>query len=419
MSDNYDSILKEKKVYVEETKEDKYPRLKKFIFLGIIFSIIIIIISYVIYFNTVLASESILLNNLSKIFKQYSLIYKDISLNYNNDDYNVTGTITFDDLKYNYQFLRNSNKSIKVFSNSSNSISYSDDGVNSYVITSKLNNVYIKRERELFTLSDYEDIINLDENNLYDFLYNMLLGDNVFNFDDTIYNLENYSSLVDNIKNNFLSIDSSNYTKKIYVDKGRPIVLINLLLNTKDLNTILNTNKTNLKLSDNYVVSVDMKNDALTNNILLIKVIINNKTTDERVVINYEDNNITITDNDGMKHKFELKKNQNIISLKYYRDDVLYSVLTNEEENNKNIYTYQVINELYSLKLTKEQDNNSYSYTLESNVDNKKNTIIFEGKMNSNENIAMNMENVIDYDDLNEVQKNSYNMSVKDLLFGS
>lgn len=420
MADKYDSILKEKKVYIEEKPKNNHPRFKKSLFIAFFISIIIIIISYIIYFNTVLASESIFLNNISKVLNKYSAIYKDIGLNYESKNYNFTGTITFNNLKYNYEFLKDKDKTSKILSQGNNSIMYYYDGNNNYITTSKLNNQYIKTTRNLYTFSDYKEQIDNNQNDIYTFLYHKLLEDSILNLDDTMYNLENYSSLIEDIKSNFVSLNSNKYTKKVYIDNGKPVILINLILNTQDLNTIVNANKNNLQLEDNYAISIDMKNDAIQNNILFIKVIINNKTTDKRTVINYENGNIVITDNEGNKSKFEINTNPKNTNLKYYKNDVLYSVLTETKENTKNIYNYQVINELYSLKLTKDGSNNNYSYTLESNIKNEKNIIILTGTYKNSGNISNpTILNPISYDELSDSQKNDYNISTKNILFSS
>ena len=68
-------ILKEKKVYEESVSKNRHPMLKRFFLLGIFLSIIIIGISYIIYYKTILANESIFLNNMTKIINNYS-IYK-------------------------------------------------------------------------------------------------------------------------------------------------------------------------------------------------------------------------------------------------------------------------------------------------------------------------------------------------------
>ena len=65
MSNDYDSILKEKKVYEEAPSSNSvFPKL---IILGLFISLIVIAISYSVYYNSILSGESILLNNSLKI----------------------------------------------------------------------------------------------------------------------------------------------------------------------------------------------------------------------------------------------------------------------------------------------------------------------------------------------------------------
>ena len=63
MSNNYDSVLKEKKKYVDYV--DDRPFIIRHLFIIDIFAILLFLfISFVIYFNTVLSSKNIVLNDL-------------------------------------------------------------------------------------------------------------------------------------------------------------------------------------------------------------------------------------------------------------------------------------------------------------------------------------------------------------------
>ena len=72
MSDNYDSILKEKKVYEDYTPT--HPVFKKFMLLAIFLSLVIIVVSYVVYYNTFLNGETVFVNNVVRLIDNYSII---------------------------------------------------------------------------------------------------------------------------------------------------------------------------------------------------------------------------------------------------------------------------------------------------------------------------------------------------------
>lgn len=417
MAGEYDSILKEKRKITESSSANEHPMLKKSIIISLLLSIIVVIISYVIYFNTVLASESIFLNDLLKITDKYNIIYKDIIEDYSNINYNTSGTISIDNLKYNYHFTKEDGNIIKTFTQGNNYITYYSNNNVTYISTNKLKNQFFKRTRNKYEIENYQNKISNTKEKIYDTIYNNLLEDNIFSFDDTIYNIELYYPIINEIKNNLINIDNSKYTKKVYLNNGKPIVSINLKLNTEDINKILNKDQTNLKIKDNYVVSIDIKNDTITNEILLIKVIINNKTKDQRSVINYDNKDITIINNEGNKFKLSLETNQDVTTLKYYKDDVLYSVLEKKHEEGNLVYNYQVINELYSIKLSKKTTITNYNYNLEFNINNKKNIISIEGTTETNLLEVPDIKDSINYNELTEPEKKNYNFSIKSILF--
>ena len=106
MSDKYDEILKEKPKYADPepliSKKNKYFKIS--LLVGIILSLIVILISYIFYYNIVLASESIILNNINKVVKKYNYIYSDIVPSYlDQNNYSIDSTISYNDRKYNYK----------------------------------------------------------------------------------------------------------------------------------------------------------------------------------------------------------------------------------------------------------------------------------------------------------------------------
>lgn len=419
MENDYNDILKEKKVYEESVLKNKHPMLKRFFLLGIFLSIIIIGISYIIYYKTILANESIFLNNMTKIINNYSILYKNIGFNYDlSNNYTLDGNVTAGGNTYRYSFIKDGAKLKRTFSNQNNSSSYYYDGDLSYVKSSKLGNSYIEKEYILYSLEDYSNKYLKITNNFYDYLYNTLLNNNIEEIYQGFYNIDNYNYVLNNIKNNYNNIVNNNYIRKFYFENKRPIVEVDLVLDSNDINNILGNGSNNLEVKDDLEVSIIMKNGAIMNDIKNIKIVINNKTTKERRVINYKNNIIEYSDNNGNKSKITLTvNNNNNFSLKYYSNDVLYSVLSGGSDNGKYIYNYQVIDKVYNLKISIKNINNNYSFLLESNIDNNIDNILIDGTFVNEGSIEEDVNDVIKYNNLTDIQTNILNSGIKQMLF--
>lgn len=418
MENDYSDILKEKKVYEESVSKNRHPMLKRFFLLGIFLSIIIIGISYIIYYKTILANESIFLNNMTKIINNYSILYKNIGFNYDlSNNYTLDGNVNAGGNKYRYSFIKDGSKLKRTFSNQNNVSSYYYDGDLNYVKSSKLGNSYIEKEYFLYNIEDYSNKYLKIINNFYDYLYNTLLNNNIEEIYQGFYNIDNYNYVLNNINNNYNNIVSNNYIRKFYFENKRPIVEVDLVLDSNDINNILGNGSNNLEVKDDLEVSIIMKNGAIMNNIKNIKIIINNKTTKERIVINYKNNIIEYSDNNGNKSKITLTVNNNNFSLKYYSNDVLYSVLSGDGDNGKYIYNYQVIDKVYNLKISIKNINNNYSFLLESNIDNNIDNILIDGTFVNEGSIEEDVNDVIKYNNLTDIQKNILNSGIKQMLF--
>ena len=365
MSGEYNSILKEKKIYTDPVHVDNHPMFKRAIKIGIFVALIILVVSYVIYFNTVLASESIFLNNITKFYTRYSVVYDNLGFDYDiNNNYTFEGNVLVDNKEYDYSFIRDGNKFKKVLKNEVNNISYYYDDNLSYMKLSTLGNKYVQMDNQLYDIDYYSKKLDVVSSYFDVYINDMLLGSTVNEVANGFYNLDNYKKIFENIINGYNSISSDKYIKKVYLEDKRPIVEIDLVLNTDDVNNILGGKSNNLYVSDDVEISIIMKNDAVTNDICNIKIVINNKTNNRREVINYQEDELTFTDDQGLNDKLIFNRDGSDINLKYYKDNLLYSVLTGKLENNKYIYMYQVIDEIYNIKLSVDNNGNSYNYLL-------------------------------------------------------
>ena len=406
MSDNYDSILKEKKVYEDYTPT--HPVFKKFMLLAIFLSLVIIVVSYVVYYNTFLNGETVFVNNVVRLIDNYSIILNGADNYEVNNNYIFNGDILLDNnkYKYKYSFIKDGGKLKRTFYNDNNSVSFYYDGDSNYI---KLSNYdkYISLDNELFSFDLYRDEYDRFNNNIFNYLKYILFDDSIISIYNRLYSIDNRDIVISDIRNNFISfVGDSEYSKKFYFYNGRPSVKFDIELNSKDINNILSNGNNNLVVKDEYNVIISCVNDAVTNDIKNINIIINNKTKDKRYVIYYDGKDIIFTDSDGVKYKYSLTGNSKRFNLKIYKDDILYSALEGEVDNDKYIYNYQFIDKLerYTLEVT--NNNNKYEYKFISNVDNKTNNIVISGEYSKDSAISSDELDVVTYRDTLDKYRN-------------
>ena len=356
MNDKYNSILKTTKPEIQEqpqiTKKHKYFKLS--LFIGVIISIFIIIISYFVYYKTVLTSEGIILNDLSALKSQYAFILKDLSPNYNGEkDYTIEGVLDYQKQLYNYQISREGDSTLTTLANK-----------NELKILKNANSSYLKDSS-----SDYYNEItttNYDINS-YKTLFQKLLN---FNLDELtindLNNLQAIKQMLNQLTDNYNTLLNNKYSQKIYFSENKPIVEVTLQLNKSELNNILAIMSPKLQVEDDYKINIIIKNYALSNQIKSVKIIINNKTTNKRSVVLYEDNilnYLTSTDN----YHLELSKIKNVKTLKIYQNKVLYSTLTQTKTNTTTSYNYQLIDKVFTIGLVINSNSNSYTYQITKN----------------------------------------------------
>jgi len=105
----YDSILKEKKKKIEPIIKKEPPKTKKFptFPLMLLAVMLVFIISYIVYYNTILAKDKIIINNLNYLKNNYKNIIDNLNLNAFDND-NIEGTITLNETNQ-YSFLKDKN----------------------------------------------------------------------------------------------------------------------------------------------------------------------------------------------------------------------------------------------------------------------------------------------------------------------
>ena len=322
----YDSILKEKKKYVEPVTKSQVTK-KHFPWLKIdIFCIIIILcVSYIVYYQKILSPDKIFTSDMERIMDHYQIIIKNLNLDkLANPSYQLEGTLKFEDIEYNYGILRNQDK-----------IKFDLAKKNQYLF------YYLESSKRYIQLSTYtENYIQLQE--------------------------DSYLNIIQNIKKNFSNyITKDKYIKKFYLDGSIPIVESDLVLKDEDIKELISPST----LNNSYEVLFTFKNHAITNEIINMKIAITNLKTNQRYVITYQDKELTYSDDNKNNWKFTLETNQNDFSLKIYKEEVLYSVLSGIDKENTYQYTYQVIDKIYNVILEIQKEGDSYLYNLTSNIE--------------------------------------------------
>ena len=374
---DYDSILKEKKKYEEEPKE-RGPKPFPWLRMDIFSIAIVIIISYIFYYNKILTPKNIFLTDLNDLLSQYQIVLNPLNLTtLTNEDYNLEGTIELNNKKYQYIMNKNDDKS-------NLSISLNNHNLTYYTLD---NNTYIK-------LSSFkEQYIKISQNNYLNIINNLFL----------------YFS--NNLK-------EENFIKKFYLNGTTPIVESNLILKNEDLLT--NLNLTNL--DNSYEVLFTFKNNAITNDIISMKITINNQTTNERAVILYEDKILTYKD-DTNNLKFQLETKDHDFTLKIYQEDTLFSVLTGTNKEDSYQYMYQVIDKIYNITLITKEEENITTYEITSNIE--KNGITINPNLtitlNKNKEIiselpSISTQEIKDYEDLTPEEKTNYQSNLEEII---
>lgn len=384
MNDNYDSILNDKKNTQSKLSKIAEENSKKpnYVIIDIIIIILIIVISYVVYFNTILSGKNIILNDLGVIFSKYSNIFYNLGFNYDiSNGYSFNGNIDIskdgNENKIIYGINNDGNDTYLNLYNNEVNISYFSDKNSNLVRSNKIGDSYVKFGG--LTIDNYVYIYNNIESNIKDFLN-----------------------------------DKSNYKRSFYFEGDKPIVKVEINLDKNDINKMIGTGDLN------YNINITLLNHALSDDIISAKVIVNNNSNNNRDVYVYNGKTIIHTNDKNILEKYEISNKDNNFTLKVYKNDSLYSVLSGEDVFGNYNYLYQVIDSKYNIKLTVNNSNKNYNYLFDFNIDTD------DKKYDMNIDIVGEYTNmgIVDIDDiesvskklLNEGQLDSYDNMVSDLL---
>lgn len=316
----YDSILKEKKVYAELEPIIKKNKFTKYFSICFIAFLVIMCISYLFYYQNILSPKNVLLYDFNSFYKLGESLLSPLNVDILNDTYSLEGTMSINQLKYQYEVTRDGLNMNLLLTNNDKSIHY-----------------YI-------------------DNNSMCIHFNHFLNEQCIEQDELLW-----INLFRNVKYNLHDVlDDSQMIKRFYFENKAPVVEVNWVLDRNSLNRLLGTTFTH----DEINISFTFKNNAFSGELLDGSLIIQNKTKNERYRIDYQDNSFLLTDNLGNITKYLLQFHQNDFSLKIFKDDELYSVLSGTSRDDSYLYSYQIIEKIYNLSLeVLEGDNVTYHFT--------------------------------------------------------
>ena len=386
MSNNYDSVLKEKKKYVDYV--DDRPFIRRHLFLVNIFAILIIlVISFVIYFNTTLSSKNIVLNDIDYFYNKFNSLYKNTGIS-NIDDIKFNGDISLEvdsnydniddmnilrELKFNYSLISNDNNKYYSFNNDDYSFSYLEKGSKAFLTTNDMNVMY-----------------NINSNN----------------------DSKDESDIIDNIK----------LDKKTFTSDGKIVVSVSFSVDGNIVNDYLNSlsnnyfsllNLFNIKIDNNTKYDITVKNDIFANDIISIKVV--KKDDNNRGVLYISDNTFIYSDDNDNNYKgiFDIKDDS--FMFKLYEGEELKIVLSGKGNDNSYVYNYQVINVVDNATIQIKKDNINTIYTVNMKKENGDKYVNILAII-SNNNTSIDIDNIdflnnsfISYDKLNDDDKDNLN----------
>lgn len=382
MSNNYDSVLKEKKKYVDYV--DDRPFIRKHLFIIDMFAILLFLfISFVIYFNTVLSSKNIVLNDLEYLNNKIYSLYKNTGIS-NIDDIKFNGDVSLEvdsnydnlndmnilkELKFNYSLFSSGDNKYYSINNDDYSFSYLEKGGKAFLTTSDMNVMYNVNS-------------NNDNKDINDIIDNLKLDKQTFTSDGKIVVSVSFS-IDGNIVNDYISSMGSNYSNILKMF--------------------------NMRMDNNIKYDVTVKNDIFTNDIVSIKIV--RRDSNNRGVLLISDNTFTYNDDNDNNYKgvFDIKNDS--FMFKFYNDEDLKFVISGKGSDNSYVYSYQVINVVNNaiIQIKKESDRTIYTINIKRENDNKYMNILATV---SNDNTSIDIDNLeflnnkfVLYDKLDETDK--------------
>ena len=406
MDNNYNSVLKEKEKF-EDVIDDR-PFLRRHIFaINFLIVVLIVFISFVIYFFTILTPTSILKNDFIKIYNDFNSITSNIKIDY--------------DLRNRFHIYGDG--SIKLTTD------YDNKTLVNYLNNYKVNYSSISNDNYYLLNLDYGNSKFIYEiNNMEQFIDTLGYDLKLDNLNSNV-SINTYYKILSIVKNSLLEeLDNLELKKEVYPLNGKIVVDVNIILSGKDINRIY-TNIINKLLSDSECkdfinllnseilnrdrivndgssYSLQVRNDMFSNSIYDFKLVIRDGSY--RGVISYKDNEI-VYDNGDIKYSYKLNIDNNNFEIKTSIDDKLYAVFSGSGNDSGYTYNYQVIDKVdkMSLQIKKgESYNYIFSYVKEDRDKNCNLLINFNISSDAEYNVVeINHEKSTDYKSLEDIDK--------------
>ena len=367
----YGSILEKNKKYEAPTtnknRYKKFPWLK----IDVLLLSILLISGYIIYYNTILTPELIFINDIKILVDEYDDILTPLEINKLSDNYGLIGNIKLNDKDYNFEIDKINKETNFILGIDDESINYYFNNDENYVKLSNNDNFYKK-------------------------------------------NSNNYFNIISNLKEYFMNLSKDKFIKKFYFNGTTPIIESNLELDNNDIIEVIKPNY----YDSTYQLLFTFKNNALTNEIISMKITINNLMTNEREILLYENNYLTYK-SDKLDLKFDLEKKDKDFTLKIYKSDILFSTLSSIKKEDSYEYSYQVIDKVYNINLNVSKNDELYYYDINSTIE--KNNINNENNLNISFQyldpfIDNDISNSIDYSSLTGGEKELYNSTINSII---
>lgn len=370
----YDTILKVKKEYPKKIQEEQthHRHFSKYVIIYLFSIFLILGISYIVYYQTVLSFESVLQNDFFILKKQYTNVFHPIIPKNVISSSSLEGTFSLENTVYNYGILK-------------------EKGKIQLELANQENYLYSK-----ITSQDYS--LKLEKFSSYGLVFEQ----------DILY-----QDLISRLKAKISQIKSA---KNLYLEGNIPIVEFAFSLNEKDINDVLGSNI----LKDQYNIIVTIKNNALTNEFISFKSAITNQKTGQRSILEYKDKEMIYEVNKAKTYRFNIKNKKKDFQLRIYKNGELYSTFLGESSKYQYTYSYQVINKVYNLKFMIQEEKGGYSYELNSSIEKEGVTtekavkaVLRNGQNDLLEESTAKRRN---YQNLSQEEKEKFQNALKDFL---
>lgn len=370
----YDTILKVKKEYPKKIQEEQthHRHFSKYVIIYLFSIFLILGISYIVYYQTVLSFESVLQNDFFILKKQYTNVFHPIIPKNVISSSSLEGTFSLENTVYNYGILKEKGKIQLELSNQEN------------YLYSKI------------TSQDYS--LKLEKFSSYGLVFEQ----------DILY-----QDLISRLKEKISQIKSA---KNLYLEGNIPIVEFAFSLNEKDINDVLGSNI----LKDQYNIIVTIKNNALTNEFISFKSAITNQKTGQRSILEYKDKEMIYEVNKAKTYRFNIKNKKKDFQLRIYKNGELYSTFLGESSKYQYTYSYQVINKVYNLKFMIQEEKGGYSYELNSSIEKEgvttEKTVKAVLRNGQNDLLEESTAKRRNYQNLSQEEKERFQNVLKDFL---